>query len=62
MTQTVEFYPSHLTKGLVATGISMVTGLISIVTWRYALREFTQIGKDVYPEVKIEAPKLEKVA
>jgi hypothetical protein len=56
--EEVRFYPSHLTKGLVATGVSMVTGMISIVSWRYALREFTKIGQDVYPEVQIAARRL----
>jgi len=40
--ESVQFYPSHLTKGVIAGAISLVFGL-------YALREFSLIGTDVYP-------------
>lgn len=44
MGDQVQFYPSHLTKGLIGATVSFLAG-------RYAFREFKQIGTDVYPEV-----------
>lgn len=42
MKETVQFYPSHLSKGLAAA-------FISIVFAKVAVREFSQIGTDTYP-------------
>jgi hypothetical protein len=37
-----HFYPSHLTKGLVYSYLSISFAL-------YAAREFSQVGRDKYP-------------
>ena len=39
---TVHFYPSHLTRGLLAS-------IVSLAFARLAIREFSLIGKDEYP-------------
>jgi len=39
---SVRFYPSHLTKGLVAS-------VVSLAFAAYAAREFSMVGKDVFP-------------
>jgi len=41
---SVRFYPSHLTKGLVALVVSLAFEF-------YAVREFSMVGKDVFPPV-----------
>lgn len=40
----VRFYPSHLTKGLFASTVSLAFAV-------YAVREFSRVGKDTYPIV-----------
>lgn len=52
---TVRFYPSHLTKGLVAGGISLITGSVTIIMGAYAMRELSLVGQDVYPDVNMVA-------
>lgn len=42
MKETVHFYPSHLTKGLIAS-------VVSLGFARIAVREFSRIGKEKYP-------------
>jgi hypothetical protein len=59
-TISVEFYPSHLYKGLIAGGLSLLSGSVAIILGGYAMRELSLIGQDVYPEVtlpKVEIPK-----
>jgi len=48
----MEFYPSHLAKGLVAGAISLGFGILAAGFGALAIREFSQIGMDVYPPVK----------
>ena len=50
MDENIEFYPSHLTKGLVAGFISLGFGIISMGFGALAVREFSLIGTDVYPD------------
>lgn len=49
MTQTVRFYPSHLTKGLLAS-------VASLIFARIAIREFSLICTDTYPDPKTLKP------
>ena len=41
--ETVIFIPSHLTKGLVASGISLVASGVAVTFGLYALWEFKQV-------------------
>ena len=46
----VYFYPSHLTKGLLASVIAVLAGV-------YAIREFTLIGTEEQFETILQLPK-----
>jgi len=46
---TVHFYPSHLTRGLLAS-------IVSLAFARIAIREFSLIGKDKYPPIPANIP------
>lgn len=43
LTFKAVFIPSHLTKGLVAGGVSMAAAGVSIVAGAYAIRQFSQV-------------------
>jgi hypothetical protein len=50
------FYPSHLTLGLVAGGLALVSSAIAVTFWGVAFKEFAKIGTEVYPEVLKSLP------
>jgi hypothetical protein len=56
MTQTVTFYPSHLTKGLVASVVALGASVIAVSSGVYAMREFARIGMDEFPD-RVALPK-----
>ncbi len=51
------FYPSHLSKGLLATGVAIVAGVSTVGAAGYALREFSLIGTEQYPQTPPPKPK-----
>lgn len=51
MDEHTVFYPSHLSKGLVALGISAIGGVVCLAFGKVAIYEFVRIGTDVYPRV-----------
>lgn len=51
------FYPSHLAKGLVATGIAILATVSAIGAGGYAIREFSLIGTEKYPNPLPPMPK-----
>jgi hypothetical protein len=49
MEGSFKFYPSHLTKALLASVVSLGFAV-------YAASEFSQVGTDVYPDVAPHPP------
>lgn len=49
MTETIRFYPSHMTKGLVGATVAMLAGA-------YALREFSLATREEV-QALLNAPK-----